>query len=303
MRNKKNLIISAGIIIGGLLASLFAFIPINRIHDNYSKTWMSHVNDDYKIKELSLPGSHDSGALHSFLDVAGKCQDIDVKTQLNIGVRFFDIRIQLVNNEFVIMHSFVEQNLKLIDVLNDFSTFLKTNKEEFLIISIKEENDSVNSTISYKDALKRDLENYKDVISFDTSIPETVKEARGKGYIISRTECDFGVPIYSNWANDTTFTFDDFYIQDNYSVETAEEKKNDILSTIEYANNNSDKFVINFTSCNFDPGFPPNHAGAPALAINPWLTETVKNNTGKLGVLVIDFIDETLSKSIYMRNI
>lgn len=303
MKIKKSLIISASILVGGIVASLLAFVPMNRMHSSYSKTWMSHVDDNTKIKELSLPGTHNSGALHSFLDVAGKCQDIDVETQLNIGVRFFDIRIQLIKNEFVIMHSFVEQNLTFIEVLDDFSSFLRTNKEEFLLLSIKEEEDPVDSTISYADALKRDLEDYKDIISFDTSLPETLKDARGKAYIISRTNCDFGIPVYSNWENDTTFSFDNFYIQDNYDVAEIEEKKTDILSTIEYSNNNSDKLVLNFTSCNFDPGFPPNYAGAPALLINPWLTKIIKENTGRLGVVVMDFVDEELSKTIYMRNI
>lgn len=303
MKNKKKIIITIGFLISAFVVSLFAFVPMNRIHDAYSKTWMSHVDDDTKIIDLSLPGTHNAGALHSIADVSGRCQDIDIPTQLNIGVRFLDLRIQLINNEFIVAHSFVKQNLTFKQVLNNISSFLKANQSEFLILSIKEEEDSVNSTISYQEALKRDLLKYEDVISFQTSLPETVKNARGKAFIISRTSTDFGVPVYSGWANDTTFTVNGFYIQDNYSVPNVEEKKNDILKTINYASENNDEFVINFTSCYLDPFFPPNNAGTPALEINPWLLKTIKNNEDKLGFILMDFITEELSKTIYMRNI
>ena len=303
MKLNKRLIISLGIILGSVVTSIFAFVPINRIHDNYSKTWMSHVSDTTSIKELSLPGTHDSGATHSIVDVAGKCQDLDIKTQLNIGVRFLDLRIQLVNDEFVITHSFVKQNLTFKSVLNDISSFLKQNKSEFLLLSIKQEESSVNSQKDYETALEEILSAYKDVVSFDTSLPSTLKEARGKAYILSRSSTSFGIPAYGGWYDDTAFEMNDMYIQDNYCIDDINEKKNDILSTIEYTNNNADKLVLNFTSCYLDYGFPPTYAGTPAISINPWLLENIKDTKDKLGIMVIDFITEELTKSIYMRNI
>ena len=303
MKNKKIFIFSIGIILVSLLISIFALVPIDRHHDEYSKNWMSHVEDNTKIKDMSLPGTHDSGALHSIADVAGKCQDISIATQLDIGVRFLDLRLQLVNNEFVLVHSFVQQNLTFETVLNDLSTFIKENSSEFIIISIKEEAGNVNSNLWFDEALHRDLTKYSDVISFDNRLPETLGEARGKIFVLSRCNADFGIPAYYGWADDTSFTLDDMYIQDNYNIQDIEEKKNDILNTIEYANTNSDKLVLNFTSCYLDPGFPPSYAGPAALEINPWFESTIKNNNDKLGIIVADFITENLSKVIYMRNV
>ena len=303
MKNKKIFISSIGIILASLLISIFALVPIDRHHDEYSKNWMSHVEDNTKIKDMSLPGTHDSGALHSIADVAGKCQDISIATQLDIGVRFLDLRLQLVNNEFVLVHSFVQQNLTFETVLNDLSTFIKENSSEFIIISIKEEAGSVNSNLWFDEALHRDLTKYSDVISLDNHLPETLGEARGKIFVLSRCSADFGIPAYYGWADDRSFTLDDMYIQDNYNIQDIEEKKNDILNTIEYANTNSDKLVLNFTSCYLDPGFPPSYAGTAALEINPWFESTIKNNNDKLGIIVADFITENLSKVIYMRNV
>ena len=161
MKDKKIFFTSIGVILLALIISIFAMVPIDKSHDAYSKNWLKNVDDNAKITEVSLPGTHDSGATHSIADVAGKCQDLSIKTQLEIGVRFFDLRLQLVNDEFKIVHSFVDQNLKFSAVLEDLYSFIKENNSEYLIISIKEEASPVNSTLWFDEALIRDFEEYK----------------------------------------------------------------------------------------------------------------------------------------------
>ena len=78
------------VIMPTLLLSLFAMIPINRSY-NKKEPWMSKVNDNVRLVDLSIPGTHDSGATHSIADVAGKCQDSSIEEQLKMGVRFFDL--------------------------------------------------------------------------------------------------------------------------------------------------------------------------------------------------------------------
>ena len=303
MKNKKIFFSSIGIIILTLIISIFAFIPIDKCHDDYGKTWLKNVGDNIKITDVSLPGTHDSGATHSIADVAGKCQDISIKTQLDIGVRFFDLRLQLVNDEFKIVHSFVDQNLKFSSVVDDMYNFIKENSSEFLIISVKQEKNNVNSSLSFDEAFIRDLKEYKDIFKYeDRSFPSTIGEARGKIYILSRFSSEIGIDAYGGWKDDCAFEYNNMYIQDNYNIQDIEEKKSDILTAINLANR-SDKIVLNFTSCYLDPGFPPSYAGTAALAINPWFKETIKENNDKLGIIVADFITEDLSKTIYMRNI
>ena len=304
MKNKNKILIVLIMIVSILIISIFAFIPIERRYDEISLNWMSKVDDDVRIKDLSIPGTHDSGALHSIADVAGKCQDISISSQLKIGVRFFDLRLQLVNDEFKIVHSFVDQDLKFKTVVENLYSFIKNYNSEFLIISIKEESSSVNSTLYFEEALIKALKPYEDVFMLnDTKLPETVGNARSKIFILSRFSGNTGVPAYFGWADDTSFELDDLYIQDNYNISDIEEKKSDILNTIEYARNNDNKLVINFASCYLDPGFPPSYAGTTALSINPWLKEEISKSDEKLGIMLIDFIDEELSKAIYMRNI
>lgn len=68
---------------------------------------MKNLDDSLLISDMTIPGTHDSGALHSIFDVAGKCQDLNIKQQLKVGVRFLDIRLRLKNNELEVVHSFV----------------------------------------------------------------------------------------------------------------------------------------------------------------------------------------------------
>ena len=95
---------------------------------------------------------------------------------------------------------------------------------------------------------------------------------------------------------------DDIYVQDNYNIQSIDEKKIDILNTIDYANNNDD-LVINFTSCYLNNAFPPTYAGTAALEINPWFNEYISNNNDSLGIVVMDFISQDLAQVIYRRNI
>ena len=285
-------------------ASILALVPITKNKDEEAMTWMSKVNDEVNITELSIPGTHDSGATRSIFDVSGKCQDTSIETQLNIGVRFFDLRLQLVDNEFRIVHSFVDQKLLFKDVMEDMHNFLSVNSSEFLLVSIKEEASSKNSNIGFEEALLNEMKPFESVISYSNTFPEKVKDARGKLHIISRFNSSIGVNAYEGWLDSTSFEMREFYVQDNYAIESEEEKIEDIKKTMEYSNNNKDKLVLNFTSCYLKNNYiPPLYAGTPALAINPWLEYQLKTNNNHVGVMVMDFVTLDLCKLVYRRNL
>lgn len=287
-------------LIGVLIISLFSMIPLNTYSKKDVMPWMSYIHDDTKISDISIPGTHDSGATHSIFDVSGKCQDLSIKQQLRVGVRFFDLRLQLVNDEFKIVHSFVDQRLSFKKVMKDLSNFINKNNSEFIIISLKKEASDKNSTLDFKDKLTSDLNEYKDIISFDKELPEYINDARGKIYIFDRYGLDYGIPL-SNWSDDTSFEVNNYYVQDNYCLSDLKEKQEDIIKAIDYKNSN-DSIVINFTSCYLDYGFPPTYAGSSANKINPWFYEYINESNMKLGIVVMDFMTMDLAKAIYMRN-
>lgn len=301
MSNKKTVIIKISIVICMILITLLAFIPINK---NYKPvTWMKNINDNTLITEMAIPGSHDSGATRSLFDVSGKCQDLDISKQLNIGVRFLDIRLKLLNNELVVVHSFVDQKLKFNKVLDDINDFITKNKSEFLIISIKEDDSPKNSNIDFDETVISQLSKYKTIV-FDNTLPKTLKEARGKVYILNRfTNEEIGIHAYSGWHDSTSFELNNLYVQDNYCINDFETKKNDILNTFNYSNINNDKLILNFTSCYLDNAFPPTYAGSIAKNINNWLLEYIPNDNDNIsGIIIMDFVTEKLVRQIYMEN-
>ena len=299
--NKKHKIIGIITLLASIIISIFAMVPISNIKE--SSIWMSKVDDNKKIVELSIPGTHDSGATHSIFDVAGKCQDLSIKQQLKIGVRFFDIRLQQVNDSLNVVHSFVDQNLSFEKVLKDMDGFIKENNSEFLIVSIKEDADSKNSNKSFDKLVLEYLNRYDKTICLDNNLPETIKEARGKIYILSRFSSEIGIQAYMGWQDSTTFTIDNLYVQDNYCIDDINIKKEDILNTLNYSKTNQDKLVLNFTSCYLDYGFPPTYAAPPAIDINPWLIKTINENDDSVGIIVADFISKEMALAIYKRNI
>ena len=299
---KKNLI-KATFSLFLVLIALFAFLPISGINKGKPDLWMQGLDDNRAVTSLSIPGTHDAGATHSIFDVAGKCQDISIAEQLAIGVRFFDLRLKMVNNKFVIVHSFVDQRLTFESVLKDIASFISQNSSEFLILSIKKEADSVNSTLDFEELLLEYYNQYEGLINLSTALPNTVGEARGKIHLISRYySSTVGVPAYYGWVDDDSFLMGDIYVQDNYCVLDAEDKINSINEAFNYALNNSDKLVINFTSCYYDSGFPPTYAGTAGRDINPWLLESLQGGSGRVGIIVADFITADLAKAIYGRN-
>lgn len=295
---KKEILFRLIVLFLFITLTLMAILPINKEYDPVE--WMGKLSDDTLISEMAIPGTHDSGATHSIFDISGKCQDITIDSQLNIGVRFFDIRLKLKNDEFVIVHSFVDQDLKLINVLDSFNEFITCHDEEFLIISFKEETSAVNSSLDFDTALIDLLKKY-DKFTFENSLPKKLGGARGKIYMLNRfNDSELGLPTYSGWMDSTSFEVGNLYVQDNYSIDDIEDKKKSITDAFEYAKS-SDKVTLNYTSCYLNILFPPTYAGISANTINNWLPSYIDNNEIN-GVVIVDFATEELVNSIYMEN-
>lgn len=295
---KKSIIIKILCIV---IVILLVKIAMSPFHRNYTATsWMKEISDATLINEMSIPGSHDSGATHSIFDVSGKCQDMSIKNQLKVGVRFLDIRLRLVNDELTIVHSFVDQKTKFKNVLKDIDDFIQKYPSEFLIISIKEDNDPKNSKLAFSQQVLNELSLYSNICL--EQLPRYLGDARGKVYILNRfTSNDIGINGYNGWKDSTSFELNNIYVQDNYCVDSVEEKISDIEKTFTFSNLNSKNLVLNFTSCYLENAFPPTYAGTPALKINKWLISYLDQNQVN-GVLIMDFVTKELVEKVYKEN-
>lgn len=300
---KKSIVKYGALILLSIILTLVAVLPMQSGSSDRS-SWMAELDDEAKLNSLTIPGTHDSGALHSLAEVSGKCQSLSIREQLQIGVRFLDIRLQLVDNKLKVVHSFTDQMTDFEDVLADMTSFVSENESEFLIVSIKEDASPKRSDVAFADALEEMLLSYSE-INRATSLPETVGAARGSIHVVARYKnSSIGLPCYDDWKDDTSFVLGDLYVQDNYKVSDAEEKIADIRKTYLVASEGSYALVLNYTSCYLSSCFPPIYAGLPAHAINRDTQEAIygEYNDSPLGVIVCDFITSELADAIIGRN-
>lgn len=306
----KHLIIASSLTASTAIVSLFAMLPLSsKSATAKGCEWMKGVNDSVSLTSLSLPGSHDSGALHSIGDVSGKCQDLSVYDQLNCGVRFFDVRLQLRGSELKVVHGFVDQKLDFSSVLNDFDSFLKAHPSEGILVSVKKESDDEGSAMTFEESLMESLSKYS---YWDESrtLPDSLGKLRGKAYLVSRYKNNsIGLPSYEGWIEhdeeDLSNTFDiegsNLHVQDYFKIKDIENKKKEIISCLDYSQSNLDRLTLNFSSCYFLDSFPPSYAGSAAKLINAWLPEVIEERKN-LGVIISDFVTSDFCEQIYSRN-
>lgn len=265
------------------------------------RCWMGELPDDTPIAAMTIPGTHDSGALHSFADAAGKCQSLTIADQLDTGVRFLDIRLRLKQDSPVVVHDFVDQGLSFAAVLEDMTAFISENPSEFLLLSIKQDAAPLRSTRSFPACVEGMLKDREDLFCFADTLPETLGEARGKIFVIARYEnASIGIPAYHGWADNTSFPLGQLYVQDYYQLQNVSDKLDNINAAFAAADGNT--LVLNFTSGYLTYGFPPLYAATPARQIHPWLFARLTEPDPTAGVLICDFMTEALANAIIGRN-
>ena len=292
--------------VGFLLHSLYGIDTIFADKVNNEKSnWLNGVDDNKLIKDLYLPGTHNSGARFSFLDVSGKCQDLSIKSQLTLGVRFLDIRLINDASGLRIIHGVADQKITFKEVLSQCYSFLDKNQSEFVFMSIKEDGKG-NSKLAFEERLKREINN--NYFRVDSSLPTRVRDIRGKIVLLSRyKDSTIGVNFHAGWQDSVTaetnsFTLEneDVFVQDYYKVTSLENKKNEIQNAYLYQGTG---LTLNFTSGYYTEGFPPSSAFALAKDINSWLVdELLQSESNKGQIFVSDFITDKMANSIISKN-
>ena len=273
-----------------LLAGLIGFTPFLKLGNdkgNYVE-WMKNVDDSTSLREINMPGSHDTMALYSIGNLAGQCQSLPLYDQLELGVRFLDIRLQEDHNTLKAVHGFVDQRASFASITKTIEKYLDEYPTEFLIMSIKEEATAKNSTISFEDSLKTYLTS--DIYLKGSDIPTNLGEVRGKVMLLSRyANSTIGVPAFNGWQDSTSFTLsNDIYVQDTFRITSASQKQEEIVKCF---NEPGHALKINFLSAYKTNYFPPSYAPSSALDINPWINKEIANYSDR-NIVLYDFVNE-----------
>lgn len=98
--------------------------------------WMGLVDSNTPVKEIAIPGSHDS-ATYTMSWVA-QCQDLTVYEQLTYGIRYLDLRVEKNSDgKLYIFHGSARSDILLSTVLADVKKFIGQYKTETIILDFQ----------------------------------------------------------------------------------------------------------------------------------------------------------------------
>lgn len=263
--------------------------------------WMAWIDDNISLSDITIPGTHDSGAIRSdFIGKFSQCQSLTVADQLSAGVRFLDIRLKLSNGSLDVYHGIVDQQLDFATVRTKCKEFLAAHPSEVILLCIKQEDDS---NPSFPSAVQKAIEEDPDLWYTENAIP-TLGEVRGKIVLFRRYgDSAIGINCADGWADNTEFSLNNgvpMQVQDYYSLDNAaniDVKWQKISALCETATE-SDNFCLNFTS---------GYTGMVNITevsdqINPRLMEYMSGKKGAYGTFVSDFITPELTKILIAAN-
>lgn len=292
-----------------LIRSLF-FLPLGftsiGVCHGAGNDWMTDLDGDLPLSQLSIPGSHDSGARFEPFPGTATCQTLTIAEQLAVGVRFLDVRCRHLNNAFTIHHGQVYQNINFTDVLNDVLGFLNANPGETVIMSVKQEYNAEGNTRSFEATFDSYVAQNPGQWYLASAVP-SLDQARGKIVLFRRFSANStpkGIDA-SSWPDNTTFNqLGRLRVQDRYVVPSNTDKWDVFEAGLEEARfGGPDTLYVNFSS-----GYRSGLFGIPSIptvsdAINPLLETYFSNNSsGRFGVVVMDFVNANRASLIYGTN-
>ena len=291
--------------------------------------WMRNIPDSSLISEINIPGTHDTCARFIRLSHITQCQDKSVTEQLNMGVRFIDLRVRLQKKKLVLVHGVAtcyedkkkKKPLFLDSIITECRKFLSLNPEETILLSLKRDDGPSSEEafdFFYKNYVKNDAFWY-----LENRIP-TLGEVRGKIVLFNRCAVDFSdkESAYSDYNTGLDFSHlpdqsrvdftgletafmhhrltggkEKYYLQDMYKLAPREKWENGVLPALE-AHVEEDAIILNFTSSNRFPTGPRKTAKYVQKKLGKYPFQASQ----KYGILILDFPTEALCRRLILTN-
>lgn len=254
-----------------------------------TRDWMAALPDDRRLSELTLPGTHDTGA--RFGGPLAECQSWSIPDQLAAGIRYLDIRCRQRADRFPIHHGMAYQHQDFADVLAACSDFLQAHPRECLVMRIKEEYTPEGNRRPFAETFSE----YRRTspVRWYTE-PEVPRLGAVRGRIVLVTEHSRtlgGIP----WASVS--------LQDDYQVPTLaaiEAKWEKVRAKLEEARGGSfETLYVNHCS---GTGLGGSFPFVVAEAVNEKVYRHVAGQPGRYGIVIMDFPGERLIQALVRAN-
>ena len=224
-------------------------------HETHAKSdkftdWMLTIDDNVKLNELSLPGTHDTMAYldSNFFTLYTNTQSMPLEEQLKSGIRYLDIRLAADNNKFTIYHGDVYLGFDFDDVLRTVEKFLQEHPYESIVMRVKQEHTSVDD-FEMKRRFDDYYNKYNNLFWNKNSNNPTLGEIRGKVVILADVA-----------SIDQGLRYSWFDIQDDYQVNTIWDlypKWEKVKEHLDYSNNSGSPYIaVNHLSGSGFGGLP-----------------------------------------------
>lgn len=242
-----------------------------------------------------MPGTHNSatykmGAGHyAAVVAASRCQSRDLLTQLRLGVRFLDLRVRADGG---LCHGRIGCALGLRGALDICGAFLRANSSEVLLVRVKDEANTRNSSKAVDDLVREIAESADYPLYLQMRLP-TVGEVRGRIVLL----CDWADGLLGlRWGGPS------MRIQDEYWQSSGSKKWHIVRKHLAQARPKSDLLHVHFTSAT---GLPRKVPITIARSVNPKLSHHLRGSgacLGFLGIVAMDFPSAALCELIVRRN-
>ncbi|GGT55359.1 phosphatidylinositol-specific phospholipase C [Streptomyces purpureus] len=202
-----------------------------------TQDWMAGQKDTTRLQELTIPGTHDSGARHGGLWAA--CQNLTIPQQLDAGIRFLDVRCRVTGGSFAIHHGAAYQHMMFGDVLVACANFLAAHPSETVLMRVKQEY-STDSDQTFRAIFDDYLDNrgWRPLFRISDTLPGSLGAARGKVVLLA----DNGGLPGLRYGDGSVFD-----VQDDYMAEPFA-KRGRIENHFRKAVQQPGKLYVNYTS-------------------------------------------------------
>jgi 1-phosphatidylinositol phosphodiesterase len=172
---------------------------------------MARLPGSTLLSEISLPGTHDSGASVFGGDIAFT-QSMDLATQLNSGIRAWDIRLGEYSGRLELYHGIARQGQDFQnDVLATADAFLQAHPTESIVMRVKEEQTVPDFAAQVHGYLAADPHVYR-----GADDDPQLSDIRGKIVVLQ----DFSSPDREGiaWGNSGWSVQDDYTLSSNWDL-------------------------------------------------------------------------------------
>lgn len=307
---------------GGSKAKLtLPYWPEDQVDGN---NWITPLDDNIYVQQLSIPGTHDSGAYSTNILDAGRTQALTIEGQWNIGIRAFDIRTAYSwwGRQFWIYHGLTKTDISLNDVISTLVEQLNAHPGEFAIVQLRHETGSLdvdaNKWNDIYDILFSQLANIGKLIKWRPDL--TIGDCRGKIVLLTRDDYNnrsyaglisgwpentYGIAKISNNGVETSYLVQDFYKYNDDETEGAQKKaefEKLLTLTNQFNNSNSEYFINKSWALNHTSGYAGLIGGTNAYMRNaqyvvPYVYDLVEKNVGPAGIVFMDYAGQRKSPS------